>query len=584
MIAIPRYSPSLGIPAAVTRIARRVSPQTAWTTATPLPLRPVLAVATLFSLAWFAWYFHHGLILQYEDSISHPQIARRVLDSPTPGISQLGGVWPPLPHLLMLPLIWNNWLFFSGVVGAAVSMICYVLTAGLTTRVTALLGIGRAGSIAALGVMLLNPNMRYMQSTGMTELPLIAATVATVYFLLRWSQTESLGAFVGMNVSLLAATATRYEGWVLWGAVLAVLGFIMVRRRWSRAKILDYAIYYVVFSSLFIAAWMAWNKIILGTGWLGFLNSEYASAEIWVGSADRAVGHLDLAFKTYWYAMQMMCGSWALLAGLVGLAIFLVRDRLRAETVGVLTLLFPIPFFTYALYGGQRPMHVPQINGDYYNVRFALQMLPIVAFMIGILIDAIVRTVTGESLARRLPAIRGRLRPPARAIGLGALAATVALIVSIANVALLEPTLGAAHDNSRARVQALGVCVQEAVGTHPRMLMENHANELVLFYSGIDMGGVVYEGSYLIWDEALSNPDAYVDWIYMRRTSGAEDKVWKALHANTAALAPYRVVFENDDVILYGRTSLVGEGAPATCALPSTATTTATSPADAPAT
>ncbi|MGC4193131.1 MAG: hypothetical protein QM589_18445 [Thermomicrobiales bacterium] len=573
MIAIPRHIPITAPPAAARRAIRSLSPRTTWASAEPLPLRPVLAIAILFSLAWFGWYFHHGLILQYEDSISHPQIARRVLDSPTPGISQLGGVWPPLPHLLMLPLIWNDWLFFSGVVGAAVSMICYVLTAALTTRITALLGIGRAGSVVALAIMVLNPNMRYMQSTGMTELPLIATTVATVYFLLRWSQTESLRAFVGMDVALLAATATRYEGWVLWGAVLAALGFIMIRRHWTRTKMLDYVMYYLVFSSLFIAAWMAWNKIILGTGWLGFLNSEYASAEIWVGSADRAVGHIDLAFRTYWYAMQMMCGSWALLASIAGLGLFLVRDRLRIETVGILTLLFPVPFFTYALYSGQRPMHVPQINGDYYNVRFALQILPIVAFMVGILVDEIVK-----ALDQHVPFIRatfrGALHIPVRTIGLGTLAATIAVFISIANIALLEPTLGAAQDNSRARYEALGACVQEVAGTHPRMLMENHANELVLFYSGIDMGGIVYEGSYLIWDKALANPDAYVDWIYMRKTTGSEDKVWKALHDNATVLAPYRIVFENDDVILYGRTSLIGEGARSTCTLPSTTTPT----------
>ncbi|MGC4108194.1 MAG: hypothetical protein QM753_17860 [Thermomicrobiales bacterium] len=554
---------------------QRASRQSSWTAAQPLPARSVIVLASALSLVWFAWYFHRGVILQYADAISHSQIARRVLDSPTPGISQLGGVWPPLPHLVMLPLIWNDWLFFSGVVGAAVSMVCYVFTAFFTTRITAMLGISRIGSTAALVVMLLNPNMRYMQSTGMTELPLIATTVATVYFLLRWSQTESLGAFVGMNMSLLAATATRYEGWVLWGAVLAALAFVMVRRRWSRAKMLDYAVYYVAFSSLFIAAWMAWNRIILGAGWLGFLDSEYASAKIWVGSADRAVGHLGLAFKTYWYAMQMMCGSWALLAGIAGLVLFLIRDRLRVETVGILVLLFPVPFFTYALYAGQRPMHVPQINGDYYNVRFALQMLPLVAFMLGMLVESIVK-VTSQHLgavARTISSRRLSLRMPARALGLGTLAASLALLISIANVALIEPTLGSENGNARARYEALGACLHEAVGSAPRMLMENHDNEMVLFFSSIDMRGVIYEGSYQVWDKAVANPSDNVDWIYMRKTVGDPDKVWTALHDDTAALAAYRVVFETDDVILYGRISLVGEGTPTSCVLPSATTT-----------
>ncbi|HWK81818.1 MAG TPA: hypothetical protein VNP95_13690, partial [Thermomicrobiales bacterium] len=57
-------------------------------------------------------------------------------------------------------------------------------------------------------------------------------------------------------------------------------------------------------------------------------------------------------------------------------------------------------------------------------------------------------------------------------------------------------------------------------------------------------------------------------WIYMRTTSGNEDDVWQALHANAAALAPFRIVMQTDGAVLYGRIGLVGEGSPASCALP----------------
>ena len=38
-----------------------------------------------------------GAVLLYKDSISHLEIARRVLDSTSPGLAQLGAVWLPLP-------------------------------------------------------------------------------------------------------------------------------------------------------------------------------------------------------------------------------------------------------------------------------------------------------------------------------------------------------------------------------------------------------------------------------------------------------------------------------------------------------
>ena len=44
---------------------------------------------------------------------NHMLIARRVLMADTPGAAQLGAVWLPLPHILMLAFIWNNWAFYS---------------------------------------------------------------------------------------------------------------------------------------------------------------------------------------------------------------------------------------------------------------------------------------------------------------------------------------------------------------------------------------------------------------------------------------------------------------------------------------
>ena len=48
---------------------------------------------------------YRGYTLYYGDAEAHLNLARRVVDSRTPGLSQIGPVWLPLPHLLMLPLV-----------------------------------------------------------------------------------------------------------------------------------------------------------------------------------------------------------------------------------------------------------------------------------------------------------------------------------------------------------------------------------------------------------------------------------------------------------------------------------------------
>ncbi len=65
----------------------------------------------------------------YGDAQSHINIARRIIDSRTPGVDQLGTPWLPLPHLLMLPWVGNDYLWQTGLAGAIPSGICFVLAA-----------------------------------------------------------------------------------------------------------------------------------------------------------------------------------------------------------------------------------------------------------------------------------------------------------------------------------------------------------------------------------------------------------------------------------------------------------------------
>ena len=55
-------------------------------------------------------YWQQGLTLSHYDAKGHLVVARRVLDSLTPGWLQLGAVWLPLPHVLnLLPVQIDAW-------------------------------------------------------------------------------------------------------------------------------------------------------------------------------------------------------------------------------------------------------------------------------------------------------------------------------------------------------------------------------------------------------------------------------------------------------------------------------------------
>ncbi len=88
--------------------------------------KSVAALAACVSVVAFLITYRSGAVLLYGDAVAHINIARRVFDSQTPGLLQLGTVWLPLPHLLMMPLVASNWAWQTGVGGSLPSMAAYV--------------------------------------------------------------------------------------------------------------------------------------------------------------------------------------------------------------------------------------------------------------------------------------------------------------------------------------------------------------------------------------------------------------------------------------------------------------------------
>src|ERR1700704_3583828 len=141
-------------------------------------LKLLAAFASAVSLFSFLYYFQHGETLLYGDAVAHINIARRVFDSQTPGLLQLGTVWLPLPHLLMIPFLFSDWMWRTGVGGSIPSMIAYALgtigifrlTRGLLQDHESTRSRARGGAWLAALIFGANPNLIYLQATAMTEL------------------------------------------------------------------------------------------------------------------------------------------------------------------------------------------------------------------------------------------------------------------------------------------------------------------------------------------------------------------------------------------------------------------------------
>src|SRR5260370_119707 len=148
----------------------------------------LLLLSSVISVGALVFYYHQGTLLLYGDAVAHINIARRVFDSRTPGLFQLGTVWLPLPHLLDIPFIANDWFWRTGLGGSIPSMLAYVMaTLGVFRLVRGLAS--RASAWIAAVIFALNPNLIYMQANAMSAALYLALFVWTVVFFSEFART-----------------------------------------------------------------------------------------------------------------------------------------------------------------------------------------------------------------------------------------------------------------------------------------------------------------------------------------------------------------------------------------------------------
>lgn len=497
------------------------------------------AAAAVIAVLAYLYFADQGLLLAYKDANSHLLIARRVVDSPTAGLAQLGGVWLPLPHLLAAPLSAWEALYLNGFAGALVSMASYVVAVRYLFMHVRLLAGHWAGGLTAAGLFALNPNVLYLQATAMTELLLFACAIAAVHHLHRWCTEHRLRDLTMASAAVLAATLTRYEGWILCIVALAVVAYTSLRRHRRYSHTEGSVLIFGFIACAGVIGWMAWNLAIFGDP-LNWKSGEYADSSLWVSEGEANVGSLGTSAQTYGLAALHNLGIVTVALGLAGLVVYAVHRRLRHQWLTPYALLVFAPFFVYALYTGERPLHVKEVMGALYNVRFGLIMLIPAAIFAGYLVGVLVRS---------LPQTRGAARAlPAAAL---ATAVVVGAGLSIDGAVTLDEAAeyrasGWETDNS-----AVAAWLREHHDGGATLMM-SFENESVTFESQVPTGSLVYEGSYLIWEDALEDPHgAGIEWIYMRATPGSEDDVWEALWGTPQLEDHYELVYDAGDRLVF---------------------------------
>lgn len=332
-------------------------------------------------------------LLYYDDAVSHLVIAKRVIDSLTPGIAQFGSVWLPMTHILLLPFTANNYLFQTGLAGTIVSGFSTAIAAVYLSRIAKLHFSSNYAGFLAASLFLMNSSVIYMSMVPMMEAPFMMFFMMASYYALNWCYLYKSGNdnwlqyrnILKCALAISAATLTRYEAWFFpIGLILLILIVLLLGKKemWKR-KVEAFVFIAAPYSLIGILVWTVYNGLIFRNPLLFFTGPYSAQAQ----SLTRPYRHFLFmhpgnAILTLSTVASDMYGLHVVLLSMVGAGIFVFMKRKKSLVFSLLTLVmlaFPIILDFAAMVQGSGEIYRHIVTG-WFNGRYLIFVAPLFAF------------------------------------------------------------------------------------------------------------------------------------------------------------------------------------------------------------
>jgi len=487
-------------------------------------LEGVLTTAAVVLGCAAAWVHHNaGLTLSHYDAKAHLVVARRVVDSITPGWQQLGAVWLPLPHLLNLPFVQFDALYRSGASAVAFSVLSFALAVFACTRLILQATGSRLAAIAGALVLLLNPNVLYLQATPMTEAPLIGLALLSITLLVDWvgDPTPRRGRAVGW--ALVAACLTRYEAWPVAAAALAAGTWALWREGHSLRDAVHRSSRLALYPAGAVVAFLLHSRITVGA-W--FVTSGFYTADNILD-----MGKPLRALSSVWWGVHVLSNYPLLIIGTVGAGIMAVeglRSRQRALLLVPLALTASALLPWYAFF-----------QGHPFRIRYMVPLIAAMAVSAGI----------GAGLL-------GRARRVSAAI-LAVLAVAGTRPFDPGAPMVAEAQLDRWNHTGRQVVTAClksgyhGEAVMASMGSLAHYMQE-------LSNDGFALRDFLHEGNGDIWLAAIEYPWPHAGWVMIEEQAEGGDMLAALARTNPHFLDGYERTCEGGGVALYRRSGIPG--------------------------
>ncbi len=500
------------------------------------PVIVILLVVMGISATATSIFFSKGMTTWFVDGISRVMIAKQIVSGFTPGITQSGTWWLPLPHIAMTPFVIDNDLYQTAIAGSLISMFSYTIAAVfLYNTVVYVTRDTIAGLIAVVAFS--GPNILFMQSVPMSEMTYIASFVVCVHYLVRWTnEPDCWWHLIPASFAAMAAMMTRYEALALIAGSASLVVVVLYLRKSKIKEIEGTTLFYLFIPVVGILLWLAYNLLIFGDP-LNFAHGEFAASgwgkevTLALKPQERAAGNLGYSFLVYLRTVMDNAG-WALAIVSIGGVIAMYTSKLP-NTLKLSLTLFLSPFVIYpmGMYQGDWIViaHPDYMSGTILNLRFGTFAIAGIAFFAAFLV--------AKFKFLRIPML------------ILILASTVYMFYS-GKVSTIEEAYANQNNEDAVLQKEAGLWLKNH-WDGGIVLRQRVGNELVAFTSEIPFDDVIYEGNQEFWNDSLVDPLKYhVKWIFMRQGT-IKDKVSEHLQNSQVLAEHYTLAYENQGIKVY---------------------------------
>jgi hypothetical protein len=540
----------------------------------------VLLFSAAVGIGSFAYYYSHGLSTVHYDAKAHLVVARRMVDSTTPGYAQMGAHWLPLIHLLYLPFVLIPSQYYTALVPSLISVFAFALSGWLIYRISYRLTSSIPAGLFAASVLIGNANLQFLQSAPLTEPIYLALFLLSFDQLVCWrEQAGDRAPWISALWAALAALC-RYEGWVFLAGVVALIAYDGWCRRYNRRRAVK-AI--AVFTGVFAIPVVAHFGYIYSR-----LGDSFFQRVARGNPAPYETYHRPLLSVVYHFGeLAQAVGLIPLFVALAGLIGCLsARERL-SRYLPYLLLWLPSLINAPALYWGL-----------IYRVRYSALLVPAVAVFGSLILTRNLWTrrilVSACVLAILLPWVSSvfpaewKYHFMSPSVGMFALP-SVALCLFLAAVAsarygwalivlaaasmqlpVLEgeyrPMLGEALEHQYIEPEQKEV-LQYLLRNydHSRILIDIGRLAPLIYDSRLQIREFVYhDGDRRDWDRASVKPRSYVGWLCAEKG----DEIWEWLRVDPHRADGYALAVKTENYLLYRWMPEIGKADLSTGKLP----------------